>query len=122
MPALTPGQAVAAIAQHAILGDGSVTSEEQETLRGCLGDFPELWKAESIDAALKAVNLRVRKEGHSAILELAIPSVPRHLQGPLLAAVRELADSDGTASADEDALVARLSQAFVGSRTPARKR
>lgn len=116
---LSPGQAVAAIASHAVFGDGSVTAEEQETLEECLGDFHELWKQESRQDALDAVSQRIRKQGSDAVLEAAIASVPHHLQGPLLETVRELVESDGRSSDDEDDLLSMLSAHFVATRKPA---
>lgn len=113
---LTPGQAVAAITMHAIVGDGSVTAEEHETLHDALGDFRELWNTESVENALHAVHRRMRTQGPERLLEDAIAAVPLHLQGPLLETVRELAASDGDPTQDEDSLLARLSGAFVATR------
>ncbi len=116
----TPAQAVAAIASQAILGDGSVTAEEQETLVECLGDFSELWQAESLEDALDEVSHRIRRDGSDAVLAQAIAAVPHRLQAPLLATVRELAESDGAPSEDETDLLAMLSAAFVAQRKSGR--
>ena len=113
---LSPGQAVAAIASHAVFGDGSVTSEEQETLEDCLGDFRELWAHETLEEALDAVSQLIRAQGSDAVLEQAIAAVPDHLQGPLLETVRELVEVDGRASDEEDDLLAMLSSSFVTTR------
>ncbi|MES2153929.1 MAG: TerB family tellurite resistance protein [bacterium] len=109
---LTPGQAVAAIASQAVFGDGSVTQEENDTLRGCLAEFPELWASESLEAAMKAVGERMRRNGVQAVLTEAVATVPPHLQQPLLTTVKELVASDGDASVDESELIATLDSAF----------
>lgn len=110
---LTAGQAVAAIASQAVFGDGSVTAEEVEMLKARLGGFTQLWTAESVDAAMKVVGERMRHQGVDAVLTEAVATVPRHLQQPLLGTVRDLVQSDGSASADEDELVARLNAAYA---------
>jgi uncharacterized tellurite resistance protein B-like protein len=107
---------VAAIASQALLGDGSVTNEEETALRVCLRGFDCFDDDPHIAASLKEVNLLVRRNGAEAVLDGAIRAVPTNLQVQLLQTVESIVDADGGNSTDEDELLRRLRKSFVATR------
>jgi hypothetical protein len=109
---LSPQEALAAIASHAIELDGTVTLEENDALRAALGQVPLMGGPAQVRDALRRVGERVRREGAESVLEAAIHATPTGWRPHAYDVAERLVGADGAVDPGESELLRRLRAEF----------
>jgi uncharacterized tellurite resistance protein B-like protein len=111
---LSPEEALCALACHSMYADGTVTLEEDETLRAYLetvGAFRR--RGRTVQDALAKVNRLARREGEDALLARAVAALPETMRPAAYFAVVDLVLSDRDLSPDEEEYLAHI-QGLLG--------
>ncbi|MEA3204211.1 MAG: hypothetical protein QOI63_1891 [Thermoplasmata archaeon] len=109
---LSPQEALAAIASHAIEVDGTVMLEEHDALRAALGQVPLMGGPTQVREALRRVGERVRREGADEVLEAAIHATPTGWRAHAYDVAERLVGADGAIDPGESDLLRRLRDEF----------